>query len=77
MVKAENGLSKTYHQLLIDNMVEELVINQFFFMVHRVGCIALAGSVIIHIIAACYHHYVRKNNLFDRMTKSNKSLKIM
>lgn len=59
----------------IDNMVEELVINQFFFMVHRVGCIALACSVIIHIIAACYHHYVRKNNLFDRMTKSNKSLK--
>ena len=53
----------------VNNVVKDLAINQFFFMIHRAGCALLGLGVIIHVAAACHHHFIRKNRLLDRMTK--------
>lgn len=51
----------------IPQPIKNLDINKFFFSIHRVSCIILSISVLIHISAALHHQLIKKNNLLSRM----------
>jgi cytochrome b561 len=35
--------------------------------VHRALAIALVGLIVLHVVAACYHQFIKKDGLFRRM----------
>ncbi|MFM2667471.1 cytochrome b/b6 domain-containing protein [Vibrio mediterranei] len=64
---------KLFWLINIPNLIEAPQLNSFFFLVHRIGCIALSGFVIAHMLAAIYHHFWTGNNVLKLMwsSKSN------
>lgn len=42
-------------------------VNAFFFDVHRVACIAVSVTLILHIAAVVKHHVIDKRNILSRM----------
>jgi cytochrome b561 len=42
--------------------------HEFFEELHEIGWIVLAVLVVIHVLAALYHHIVLKNDVLKRMT---------
>lgn len=51
----------------IANPISSPEINQFFFVVHRLGCVSLAALVMLHVAAALYHHRVKRDRTLYRM----------
>lgn len=54
----------------IPNPISNAEVNEFFFMVHRVGCATLATLVALHVAAALKHHFVSKNDVLRSMALS-------
>jgi cytochrome b561 len=40
---------------------------EFFFLIHRISCIALAGLVVMHVAAVVQHYVVHHINILKRM----------
>ncbi|WP_084185917.1 cytochrome b [Vibrio pacinii] len=51
----------------IPNLIDNVAVNEFFFVVHRASCLTLAILVVVHILAALKHHYIIKNNVLRSM----------
>ncbi|USH02294.1 cytochrome b/b6 domain-containing protein [Grimontia kaedaensis] len=51
----------------IPNPVTDMVINDFFFFVHRASCAVLGIVVVMHIGAALYHQFWLRDNLLARL----------
>ncbi|MFB2824640.1 cytochrome b [Aeromonas veronii] len=51
----------------IPNVVNSSEVNDFFFLVHRAGCMVLAALITLHITAALHHHLVVGNRTLYRM----------
>jgi superoxide oxidase len=64
MLKQDFQLFGVIH---ITQPIKNAEVNQFFFDVHRVGCIALLGMVMLHLIALIKHDYLQKLNIMSRM----------
>lgn len=58
---------KLFWLLTIENPVSNLEVNQFFFLLHRISCAALALLVTVHIAAALHHHYILKDTILMKM----------
>ena len=52
----------------IPNPIDNVAVNEFFFVVHRASCMALATLIVVHILAALKHHFILKNNILRSMT---------
>ena len=51
----------------IKNVISSSEINNFFFLVHRAGCMILAALITLHATAALHHHLVVGNRTLYRM----------
>ncbi|WP_162852246.1 cytochrome b [Aeromonas media] len=51
----------------VANPIGSPEINAFFFGVHRLGCLALAALVLLHVAAALYHHRIKGDRTLYRM----------
>ncbi|TKF24399.1 cytochrome b [Vibrio kanaloae] len=51
----------------IPNPIDNKTLNDFFFLAHRYLCIALLVMVLLHVIAAFYHHLICKDKTLLRM----------
>lgn len=51
----------------IANPINTPEINRFFFDVHRLACLSLATLVMLHVVAALYHHRIKGDRTLYRM----------
>lgn len=51
----------------IQNPISNIAVNAFFFQLHILLCLGLAGIVCIHIFAAIKHQFYNKNNVLALM----------
>ena len=51
----------------IPRLVHENAVNDFFFDVHRAGCIALAAMLFLHVVAVIKHQAIDKVPILARM----------
>jgi cytochrome b561 len=49
-------------------LVHENAVNDFFFDVHRVGCIALVAMLVLHVVAVIKHQTIDKYPILARMS---------
>lgn len=49
-------------------LVHEDAVNDFFFDVHRAGCIALAAMLVLHVVAVIKHQAIDKYPILARMS---------
>ena len=49
-------------------LVHEDAVNDFFFIVHRISCIALVAMLVLHIAAVIKHQKIDKYPILSRMT---------
>lgn len=56
-----------YGLFTINSFVQDATLAKVFYAIHMNSAIILAGLVILHILAAIYHHFIRKDNVLRRM----------
>lgn len=56
-----------FWQIEIENLIKNKEVTHFFFLIHRIACISLMVSVVLHILAALKHQYIARNNLIRLM----------
>ncbi|ARL38883.1 cytochrome b [Burkholderia pseudomallei] len=53
--------------LYIPTPFESGQLTDHWFMLHKIGCYALAGLLALHICAALKHHFISRNGVLKRM----------
>lgn len=51
----------------INNLINTLEVNNFFFSLHRFSCVSLTLLILLHVLAALKHQWLAKNNVLYRM----------
>lgn len=51
----------------VNNLINDTEVNQLFFKIHRIACVALSFTVTMHILAVIKHQFIAKNNVLKLM----------
>ncbi|MGD9650037.1 MAG: cytochrome b/b6 domain-containing protein [Dongiaceae bacterium] len=69
LMSAAAGFPVSYFGLFVlpNPIAPDPALREFFRAAHGVGAYLLAGLVALHIAAALYHHFIRRDNVLRRM----------
>lgn len=55
--------------LVIEGFEKQASLASFFHMIHGRAAYAIAGLIILHVLAAFFHHFVRRDDVLIKMIK--------
>jgi cytochrome b561 len=58
---------KFFHYFTLSPLTEKSLTGYIFFKTHVIGGYIISASIILHVMAAFYHHLIRKDNVLKRM----------
>jgi cytochrome b561 len=58
-----------FNLFTIKSFMQNKEIAKIFWNIHVYSAFALTATLILHILAALYHHFIRKDNVLMRMIR--------